>query len=109
MGASSRPSRTSDCFNWGYDPFHYTVPEGSYATDPADGARRIIEFRRMVQALPQAGLRTGMDVVYNHTTQGGQDPKSVLDRIVPGYYHRLDGAGAITTSTCCANTATENA
>ena len=25
--------RDRDCFNWGYDPFHYTVPEGSYATD----------------------------------------------------------------------------
>ncbi len=104
-----KPIRDQDCFNWGYDPFHYTVPEGSYATDAADGARRILEFRQMVQGLAQAGLRTGMDVVYNHTTKGGQDPKSVLDRIVPGYYHRLDSAGAITTSTCCANTATENA
>ena len=23
-----------DGFNWGYDPLHYTAPEGSYATDP---------------------------------------------------------------------------
>jgi hypothetical protein len=33
----------------------------------------------------------------------------VLDRIVPGYYHRLNGSGGIETSTCCANTATEHA
>jgi pullulanase-type alpha-1,6-glucosidase len=33
----------------------------------------------------------------------------VLDRIVPGYYHRLDEAGSIATSTCCQNTATEHA
>jgi pullulanase len=52
-----------DCFNWGYDPVHFTAPEGSYATDAADGAVRIIEFRRMVQALHRAGLRVGMDVV----------------------------------------------
>ena len=97
-----------DCFNWGYDPVHFTAPEGSYATDPADGAVRIIEFRRMVQALHRAGLRVGMDVVYNHTYASGQDRWSVLDRIVPGYYHRLDVAGRVATSTCCANTATEH-
>jgi len=97
-----------DCFNWGYDPVHFTAPEGSYATDAADGAARIVEFRRMVQALHRAGLRVGMDVVYNHTYAAGQDRWSVLDRIVPGYYHRLDEAGRITTSTCCFNTATEH-
>ena len=97
-----------DCFNWGYDPVHFTAPEGSYATDAADGAVRIVEFRRMVQALHRAGLRVGMDVVYNHTYSAGQDRWSVLDRIVPGYYHRLDEAGRVTTSTCCANTATEH-
>ena len=97
-----------DCFNWGYDPVHFTAPEGSYASDAADGAVRILEFRRMVQALHRAGLRVGMDVVYNHTYAAGQDHWSVLDRIVPGYYHRLDEAGRVTTSTCCANTATEH-
>jgi pullulanase/glycogen debranching enzyme len=97
-----------DCFNWGYDPVHFTAPEGSYATDAADGATRVVEFRRMVQALHRAGLRVGMDVVYNHTFASGQDRWSVLDRIVPGYYHRLDEAGRVTASTCCANTATEH-
>lgn len=98
----------TDCFNWGYDPWHYNAPEGSYASDPADGARRIVEFREMVQNLHRTGLRVGMDVVYNHTFSAGQDEKSVLDRIVPGYYHRLDAAGAVERSTCCDNTATEN-
>jgi pullulanase-type alpha-1,6-glucosidase len=97
-----------DCFNWGYDPVHFSAPEGSYATDAADGAARVIEFRRMVQALHRTGLRVGMDVVYNHTYAAGQDRWSVLDRIVPGYYHRLDEAGRVTTSTCCFNTATEH-
>ena len=97
-----------DCFNWGYDPFHYDAPEGSYATDARDGAVRIREFRAMVQGLHRAGLRVGMDVVFNHTSATGQDPKSVLDRIVPGYYQRLDAAGQVEHSTCCANTATEH-
>ncbi len=98
----------SDGFNWGYDPYHYSTPEGSYATNP-DGPARILEFRQMVQALNDSGLRVVMDVVYNHTSQSGQDAKSVLDKIVPGYYYRLDAEGNVTTSTCCQNTATENA
>ncbi len=97
-----------DCFNWGYDPFHYTAPEGSYASDATDGAVRIREFRAMVQALHGIGLRVGMDVVYNHTSAAGQAAHSVLDRIVPGYYQRLDAQGRVATSTCCANTATEH-
>ncbi|MER6607685.1 pullulanase-type alpha-1,6-glucosidase [Streptomyces sp. NPDC000927] len=96
-----------DGFNWGYDPLHYTVPEGSYASDP-DGPRRTVEFRRMVQGLNGAGLRTVMDVVYNHTVAAGQDGKSVLDRIVPGYYQRLLDDGTVATSTCCAGTAPEH-
>jgi pullulanase-type alpha-1,6-glucosidase len=96
-----------DAFNWGYDPYHYTTPEGSYSTDP-DGSTRILEFREMVAAFNKMGLRVVMDVVYNHTNASGQDEKSVLDRVVPGYYHRLDDKGAVTTSTCCQNTATEH-
>jgi pullulanase-type alpha-1,6-glucosidase len=98
----------ADGFNWGYDPLHYTTPEGSYATDP-DGPARTREFREMVKGINRAGLRVVMDVVYNHTPAAGQDPKSVLDRIVPGYYQRLDpSSGAVETSTCCSNTATEH-
>jgi pullulanase len=101
-------ARKLDCYNWGYDPWHYTAPEGSYASDPADGARRIVEMRAMVGALHRAGLRVGMDVVYNHTYAAGLDERSVLDRIVPGYYHRLDARGNVEHSTCCENTATEH-
>ena len=98
----------ADGFNWGYDPLHYTTPEGSYATDP-DGPARTRQFREMVKGINRAGLRVVMDVVYNHTPAAGQDPKSILDRIVPGYYQRLEpSTGAVETSTCCANTATEH-
>jgi pullulanase len=95
-----------DGFNWGYDPWHYTVPEGSYSTDP-DGPTRIVEFREMVKSLNDSRLRVVMDVVYNHTNAAGQNDKSVLDRIVPGYYHRLNSDGNVETSTCCQNTASE--
>ena len=96
----------ADGFNWGYDPWHYTVPEGSYSTNP-DGPTRILEFREMVKALSDSRLRVVMDVVYNHTNAAGQNDKSVLDRIVPGYYHRLNSDGNVETSSCCQNTASE--
>jgi pullulanase len=106
--AAVMKTAANDCFNWGYDPWHFTAPEGSFASDAADGAVRIREFRAMVQALHRMNLRVGMDVVFNHTTASGQNAKSVLDRIVPGYYHRLDAKGEVERSTCCDNTATEN-
>ncbi|WP_139683753.1 pullulanase-type alpha-1,6-glucosidase [Vibrio tasmaniensis] len=100
--------RMLDSFNWGYDPFHYTVPEGSYATDP-NGSKRILEFRQMVKAAHEMDLKLIMDVVYNHTNASGVNDKSVLDKIVPGYYHRLNvNTGGVESSTCCDNTATEN-
>ena len=99
-----------DAYNWGYDPLHWGAPEGSYATEGhQDGGARVVEFREMVGALHGLGLQVVLDQVYNHTAACGQDPRSVLDRVVPGYYHRLDAVGRVTSSTCCANTATENA
>ncbi|MGQ9491035.1 MAG: alpha-1,6-glucosidase domain-containing protein [Anaerolineae bacterium] len=102
MGAA----RLTDSFNWGYDPYHHGVPEGSYSTNP-DGITRILEFRDMVSVLNQSGLRVVMDVVYNHTAASGQGNKSVLDKVVPGYYHRYDAVGALYMSSCCDDTATE--
>ena len=96
-----------DGFNWCYDPFHFTTPEGSYATD-ANGVTRVKEFRDMVEGLNKSGMRVVMDVVYNHTSGSLQGGKSVLDKIVPDYYHRLNNAGYIEKSSCCANTATEH-
>jgi pullulanase-type alpha-1,6-glucosidase len=94
-----------DGYNWGYDPLHYTAPEGGYAVDPDARTR---EFRQMVAGLNGSGLRVVMDVVYNHTSAAGVDPHSVLDQIVPGYYQRLLEDGTVANSTCCANTAPEN-
>ncbi len=97
-----------DGFNWGYDPYHFNVPEGSYAST-AEGAARILEFREMVKALDQLGLKVVVDVVFNHTYASGLNTQSVLDKVVPGYYHRRNAnSGAVETSTCCDNTAAEH-
>ncbi len=100
--------RGLDGFNWGYDPYVYNAPEGSYASNPEDTSR-IIEMRAMVQALHGIGLRTSLDVVYNHTNSTGLWDNSVLDKIVPGYYYRRDvNTGDVLTETCCQDTAAEN-
>ncbi|MUN07446.1 pullulanase-type alpha-1,6-glucosidase [Agromyces luteolus] len=100
--------RDLDGFNWGYDPYHFQAPEGSYAVDP-DGGARVAEFREMVGALHANGLQVVLDEVYNHTAASGQGEKSVLDKVVPGYYQRLNATGGVETSTCCQNVATEHA
>jgi len=100
---------SNDCFNWGYDPVHYTAPEGSYSTNANDGMVRMQEFRAMVKSLHDNGLRVTMDVVYNHTSDSGQGTMSVLDKIVPTYYYRLNSSGYITNDSCCSDTAAENA
>ncbi len=97
--------RDQDGFNWGYDPHHYMTPEGSYAVNPDQRTR---EYRQMVMALNGAGLRVVQDVVFNHTAASGEAENSVLDKVVPGYYHRLDVNGVVANSTCCSNTATEH-
>ncbi|WP_083750992.1 pullulanase-type alpha-1,6-glucosidase [Kribbella sp. ALI-6-A] len=96
-----------DGFNWGYDPYHWLAPEGSYAVQK-DGLSRVAEFRTMVGGLHKSGLRIVLDQVYNHTPAAGQAPTSVLDKVVPGYYQRLNASGAVETSTCCSNIATEH-
>ncbi|MDN6487437.1 MAG: hypothetical protein L0K34_08150, partial [Ancrocorticia sp.] len=54
-----------DGFNWGYDPYHWSTPEGSYATDGnQDGAARTREYRDMVSALHGMGLRVVTDQVF---------------------------------------------
>jgi pullulanase len=87
-------------YNWGYDPLNYNVPEGSYATDPFDGAVRIKEFKQLVQAMHQAGLRVVMDVVYNHTMFGEE---SYFQQLVPNYYHRFTQEGKWSNASACGN------
>jgi pullulanase len=87
-------------YNWGYDPLNYNTPEGSYATNPYDGAVRIVEFKKMVQAMHSKGLRVVMDVVYNHTMFGEE---SYFHQLVPFYYHRAKADGTFSNASGCGN------
>ncbi len=87
-------------FNWGYDPKNYNAPDGSFASDPFDPAVRIREFKQMVKALHDAGIRVVMDVVYNHT---GETENSNFNLEVPGYYYRHNEDGKWSDAAACGN------
>ena len=94
-------------YNWGYDPKNYNVPEGSYSTDPYNGAVRVTEFKQMVQALHNNGIGVVMDVVYNHVADG---ENFCFNQIVPGYFSRIQDDGSYQSNSGCGNdTATERA
>ncbi|NUM44364.1 MAG: DUF3372 domain-containing protein, partial [Anaerolineales bacterium] len=94
--------RKSDAYNWGYDPVHWLVPEGSYAVE-----NRTKELRALVMRLGSMGLGLVQDVVFNHTYASGTEPFSVLDRVVPMYFHRFRADGTRFESSCCPDTASE--
>jgi isoamylase len=73
---------------WGYNPIAWSAPATQYAlADPVD------EFRRMVRALHAAGIEVILDVVYNHTAEGGADgPTLSLKGFDNARYYRLDAA-----------------
>lgn len=77
-------------YNWGYNPVHYNVPEGSYSTDPTDPYKRIIECKQMISTLHENEIRVVMDVVFNHVYI---QEYSSFEKIVPGYYFRYDENG----------------
>ena len=87
-------------YNWGYDPLNYNVPDGSFSTNPYDGVTRIKEFKQMVQAFHQNGIRVVMDVVYNHTRL---TEDSYFNQLVPGYYYRHTSDGKFSNATACGN------
>lgn len=94
----SRPDSIQ--YNWGYDPLNYNTPEGSYASNSADGKTRIKEFKQMVQAMHNKGLRVVMDVVYNHTML---TENSYFNQLVPGYYYRQKEDGSFSNASACGN------
>jgi isoamylase len=57
---------------WGYSPITFCAPKASYAADNKNGSQ-VREFKEMVKALHKAGIEVILDVVFNHTAEGGSD------------------------------------
>lgn len=99
-GSVDEADSKSKKFNWGYDPENFNVPEGSYATDPYDGAVRIREMKQMVASLHEKGISVVMDVVYNHVYHTFEFS---VNQIVPGYFSRQDDSGCLSNGSGCGN------
>ena len=92
-------------YNWGYDPVNYNVPEGSYSTNPSEGAVRVKEAKEMVKSLHDNGISVIMDVVYNHVYDAQSFSYNIL---VPQYFSRVNDYGEYANGSACDNdTATE--
>ncbi|MDD5629699.1 MAG: glycogen debranching protein GlgX [Elusimicrobia bacterium] len=78
---------------WGYSPVSFFAPHGGYSSAAAPlGA--LDEFRDMVKALHRAGIEVLLDVVYNHTAEGGAaGPTLSFKGLGPSVYYLLDEAG----------------
>ncbi len=87
-------------YNWGYDPKNYNVPEGSYSTDPYNGAVRVKEMKQMVKTLHDNNINVIMDVVYNHVYDAD---KFSFNQLVPKYFSRTNADGSYSNGSGCGN------
>lgn len=75
---------------WGYSPITFCAPKASYAADNK-GGNQVREFKEMVKALHRTGIEVILDVVFNHTAEGGSDGPTLnfrgLDNTI---YYLLD-------------------
>jgi glycogen debranching enzyme GlgX len=75
---------------WGYQTVSFFAPHVQYASRP-DAAAAVDEFRDLVKALHRAGLEVILDVVYNHTAEGGDDGPTLSFRgLADDDYYLLD-------------------
>ena len=73
---------------WGYSPLLFGAPKASYSSKPA---AVLHEFRDMVKAFHRAGIEVYLDVVFNHTAEGGHDGRSTSFRGIDNtIYYLLD-------------------
>ncbi|MDQ0675842.1 glycogen operon protein [Pseudarthrobacter siccitolerans] len=92
---------------WGYNTAAFFAPHPGYATKAAQeaGPQAVQdEFKGMVKALHGAGLEVILDVVYNHTAEGGADGPAISFRgLGEDKYYRTDGHGKYVDTTGCGN------
>jgi isoamylase len=90
---------------WGYSTLGFFAPHAAYAADRRPGAQ-VAEFKAMVKALHAAGLEVILDVVYNHTSEGGPDGPSLMFRGLGerDHYKLAPHSGSYVDTTGCGNT-----
>ncbi len=89
---------------WGYDPVAFFAPKEGYGSGRAPGCQ-VAEFKTMVRELHRAGIEVILDVVFNHTAEGGEDGPTLSFRgFDASIYYLLDPDGGYRNFSGCGNT-----
>jgi isoamylase len=92
--------------HWGYNTIGYFAPHAAYCSQ-GSGGEQVREFKAMVRALHTAGIEVILDVVYNHTAEGGEWGPTLCFRGIDnrGYYRlHPDDPSGYADYTGCGNT-----
>jgi len=94
---------------WGYSTLAFFAPNGRYACANQKG-EQVREFKEMVLAMHKAGIEVILDVVYNHTAEGGMGGQTFSFRGIDNsiYYMMEDGGKSYKNFTGCGNTVNGN-
>ena len=94
---------------WGYQPLSFFAPHPGYSSR-SEPLGAVDEFRDMVKALHRAGIEVLLDVVYNHTTEGGESGPTICFRGLSNknYYILADDKSRYADFTGCGNTLNAN-
>ena len=94
---------------WGYQPVSFFAPHHAYSSR-REPLGVLDEFRDMVKALHRAGIEVILDVVFNHTTEGGQQGPTVCYRgLANDFYYILEtDKSRYADYTGCGNTLNAN-
>jgi glycogen operon protein len=94
---------------WGYAPLGFFAPHGGYGTQPGQPLTVLDEFRDMVKALHRAGIEVILDVVFNHTAEGGEGGPTLSWRgLADSVYYLKDGQGRYADYSGTGNTLNAN-
>jgi glycogen operon protein len=88
---------------WGYNPLGWFAPHAGYAAGTGVGAA-VTEFKQLVRALHGRGLEVWLDVVYNHTAEGGADGPLLSLRGLDAAAYYVQRDGHYVDDTGCGNT-----
>ena len=90
---------------WGYQPTAFCAPNTAYSSNRADG-EQVCEFKRLVRSLHEAGIEVILDMVFNHTAEGGAKGPTWSFRGIDNstYYILEPGTGEYVNYSGCGNT-----
>jgi isoamylase len=90
---------------WGYNPIAFFAPHCGYSSN-RDPLGPVNEFRDMVKAMHRAGIEVILDIVFNHTAEGGRDGPTLSFRGLENsaYYILASDRSRYADYTGCGNT-----